>query len=327
MKSYKKLKSHFKPIVLLIAPKLYYRRLVKIAIKEMNVNSLCISTASSIPYNCIGKYPTMYNSPPAFYEKRKRSMLRDKDGIPMYIIDNKPVYDPTYIIQYGLSEYGFFVSTHDKSHFETARKIAEWLIDNQDVVSGYWYYSYNYTHKFTKFLLEAPWASAMAQGQAISLLTRMYKVTNEYKYISAAKKATKLFDVPIVSGGLASEMWGHTVYEEYPTIPYSLTLNGFMFCALGIYDLTQATDDKQVADLWSKAKDTLNFMVPLYDGDIMSAYCLSHVTVGNVQRDWADRYNSIHVTMLQCFESFIPSPTFKFYIKRWASFFGIVINK
>ena len=324
---YKKLRLYLKPIVLMMAPRLYHKRIIKSSIREMNVNSPYVSAAISIPYEPIGKYPTMYDAPPKFYEKRKRAMVYDENGIPMLNIAGNAVYHPVYMIQYALSEYGFFLSSHDKSHLETAKRISDWLLDNQDANNGYWYYPYNFTHVFTKYVLKAPWASAMAQGQAISLLTRMYQTTNDNKYLVAAVKATTMLDVPILSGGLASELWGHTVYEEYPTIPYSITLNGFMFCALGIYDLTQSTDDKHVSELWNKAKDTLTFMVPLYDGDIMSTYCLSHVTMGNIERQWAEGYNSIHVTMLQCFQSFIPNPTFKFYIKRWAGFWGIKIDE
>ena len=324
---YKKLKSFLKPIVLIMAPRLYHRRLIKSAISEMNVNSPYVSAAISIPYDPAGKYPTMYDAPPKFYEKRKRTMEYDENGIPMLKIADNSVYDPVYTIQYALSEYGFFISTHKKSHLETAKRICDWLLDSQDVEDGCWYYKYDYVHEPTLFLLKAPWASAMAQGQAISLLTRMYITTKDNKYLAAAIKATTMLNIPISSGGLASDLWGHTVYEEYPTIPYSITLNGFMFCALGLYDISLLTEDKHVAELWHNAKNTLTFMVPLYDGDIMSIYCLSHVTMGNVKRQWADRYHYIHITMLQCFESFMPNPTFEFYIKRWAGFWGIKINE
>ena len=64
-----------------------------------------------------------------------------------------------------------------------------------------------------------------------------------------------------------------------------------------------------------------------FDGDIMSIYCLSHVSVGNIKRYWADAYNTIHIVLLQCFQSIMPNPTFEFYIKRWASFWGIKIDE
>jgi hypothetical protein len=65
---------------------------------------------------------------------------------------------------------------------------------------------------------------------------------------------------------------------------------------------------------------------PLYDGDLMSVYCLSHVTKGNVGRHWAGGYHPLHIILLQCFESFMPNPTFEFYIKRWAKFIGIKVE-
>ena len=106
-------------------------------------------------------------------------------------------------------------------------------------------------------------------------MTRLYRLTHIESYLEAAIRAVKMLDVPISNGGLASELWGHVVYEEFPTIPYSFTLNGFMFCALGLYDLSRLVKQEYIVNLWRKAVDTLTFMVPLYDGDFMSTYCLS----------------------------------------------------
>jgi heparosan-N-sulfate-glucuronate 5-epimerase len=320
------LRAYLKPFVMTVAPKQYYRHLIRQAIKEMNVNSPYIRPVIMVPYDSFGMYPTMYDRPPSFYEKRKSSMKWDENGIPMLNMDGTDVYHPVYMTQYALSEYGFFMTTNRDSHLETVKIISDWLVANQDVSTGYWIYSYDYVHEPTKFVLKAPWASAMAQGQAISLLTRLYRLTHIESYLEAAIRAVKMLDVPISNGGLASELWGHVVYEEFPTIPYSFTLNGFMFCALGLYDLSRLVKQEYIVNLWRKAVDTLTFMVPLYDGDFMSTYCLSHVTVRNATRKWAEPYHYIHIKMLQCFQSIIPNPTFEFYIRRWAGFWGIEID-
>lgn len=325
--SIKKIKSLLKPIVLQLAPKYYYKRLVRQGKKAMSVNTLKIHPTLFVAYNPTGKYPTMYEKPQSYYENQKKRIKFDKNGIPMLNINDYYVYHPVYLIQHALSEYGFFVFNNDNNHFEKAKRIANWLVENQHPDTGCWYYTYDYKHELTDCMLKAPWASAMAQGQGISLLTRIYHVTNDQKYLDASIKATTLLDVPISSGGLASELWGHTVFEEYPTIPNSYTLNGFMFCALGLYDLTKVSDNKRIEELWEIAKQTLEFMIPLYDGDIMSVYCLSFVTVGNIKRHLADKYHPLHITLLQCFESFMPNPTFEFYIRRWSRFFGIELEE
>lgn len=319
------IRSLLKPIILQVAPRVYYRRLVRQGIEEQNFNTREIIPVISIKYDSFGKYPTMYERPPSFYEKKKRGMHFDVDGIPLVLYKGDPIYHPIFLIQYGLSEYGFYVSTLNKNHLFAAKKISDWLLNNQDKTNGLWYYPFDYLHEMTNFLIKTPWSSAMAQGQAISLLTRIYKEFEEDKYLNAAIKATSMLDIPVSSGGLSAKLWDHTVFEEYPTNPNSFTLNGFMFCALGLYDLSTVTDHHEVQNLWRIAKDTLQFIIPLYDGDIMSSYCLSHITMGNIDRHWANQYHPLHIILLQCFESIMPNQTFKYYIKRWAHFMGLEI--
>lgn len=316
-----------KPIVLQLMPKYYYKRIVKQSRKEMNVNSMEIHPTLSVAYDPLGKYPTMYERPQSFYIKQKKKRMFDEQGVPLLNINGNYLYHPVYLIQYALSEYGFYVATNNTSHFNTAKIIADWLVENQDAKNGYWYYPYDYLHEFTKCLLKSPWASAMAQGQGVSLLTRIYHVTNDKRYLDTAVKAITMLDVPISSGGLASNLWGHTVFEEYPTQPHSYTLNGFMFCALGLYDLTKAANNVHINELWQMAKETLMFMIPLFDGDLMSVYCLSYITKGDISRHWADKYHPIHIILLQCFESIAPNPIFEFYIKRWAKFIGVYLKE
>lgn len=323
----KAIKTNIKPIILQLFPKYYYHRLIHTGKEEKNVNCYQIANTLSVPYDPAGKYPTMYTEPQDFYEERKRKMAYDQNGIPMYRYQGTPIYHPVYLIQWGLSEFGYYLSTHNDTHLETAKLIADWLLKNQDKKNGLWYYPYDYVHEFTNCKLTAPWASAMAQGQAVSLLTRIYRLTKDEKYIAASIKAIAMLDVPVSDGGFAAEVWGHTIFEEYPTIPYSLTLNGFMFCALGLYDLTTVIDDEKARQLWEVAKQALEAIVPLYDGDLMSVYCLSYVNMGNIKRHWAEHYHPLHITLLQCFESIMPNPTFEFYIRRWAKFLGIKIGE
>lgn len=44
-----------------------------------------------------------------------------------------------------------------------------------------------------RLVLPAGWHSAMAQGHALSVLTRAYVVTNDAKYLEAARRALHLF--------------------------------------------------------------------------------------------------------------------------------------
>lgn len=319
-------KKTLKRILLVLSPHTYYRWLSYRLFKDHNINNPYVKASPSITYDTSGKYPTMYSKPPRFYIKKKKMMKFDPNGIPILIINNDVVYHPVYITQYGLAEYGYYVNNGDETHFNEAVKIADWLISTQDERLGCWYYNFDFLHKMTNDCLKSPWVSSMAQGQAISLLCRVYAKTRELKYINAAVEGTKILEIPISEGGLSVEFYGRTIYEEFPTRSKSITLNGFMFCVLGLYDLSRYTSDDNITMMWKNSIDTLLTIIPFFDGDLMSSYCLSHISLQNTERLWADAYHSIHIVMMQNFQSIMPSPVFSFYIKRWASFWGIHIK-
>lgn len=49
------------------------------------------------------------------------------------------------------------------------------------------------------------WYSAMAQGQAMSLLVRAYLLTHDAKYLKAAVEAMKLFEISSEQGGVLAK--------------------------------------------------------------------------------------------------------------------------
>ena len=55
----------------------------------------------------------------------------------------------------------------------------------------------------------------MGQGQALSLLSRVYKFTGNKKYLKTALKATQVFNVPSSKDGVLDMIFGkYPWYEE-----------------------------------------------------------------------------------------------------------------
>src|SRR5260370_9661573 len=87
----------------------------------------------------------------------------------------------------------------------------------------------------------------MAQGVAISVLTRAYRITEDSDYLQSATRALLPFTKNVDDGGVrrgfslaSGTSAAGNFYEEYPTRSYSaFTLNGFMFALIGLYDLSQ----------------------------------------------------------------------------------------
>lgn len=82
------------------------------------------------------------------------------------------------------------------AHFLRA---ADWLVEAQDDMGG-WPVP---VQRVLAGRLRLPpgWHSAMAQGHAISVLTRAYLLTKQTRFIQAATNALHLFEVPASEGG------------------------------------------------------------------------------------------------------------------------------
>jgi hypothetical protein len=85
----------------------------------------------------------------------------------------------------------------------------------------------------------------MAQGQALSVYSRAYRLTHNQKYLGSGKMAFKFLNTPISKGGTLTTLetlnteyknGNYFWYEEYISKPNNYTLNGFMYTLFGIYD-------------------------------------------------------------------------------------------
>jgi len=115
--------------------------------------------------------------------------IKDENGIALKANDNKYVYNPVIIAQYGLKEYSIYINSGNEENYKMANKQADYLLDIQDKKSGNFYYNYDFKVGGTNETMKAPWTSAMAQGQVISLFSRIYYISKEEKYLQAAKHA------------------------------------------------------------------------------------------------------------------------------------------
>ena len=130
----------------------------------------------------------------------------DKNGIPLLDLstqhwakNKKIVYSPIVISQYGLGWYSKYIRTHQQTFLDNFLKIADWLIDNfktitinQENVS---LFLINYGDGITQ--------SGMAQGLAISMLTRAYQLTKDIHYLKKAIEAFNIFKIKLERGGLS----------------------------------------------------------------------------------------------------------------------------
>jgi len=181
---------------------------------------------------------------------------------------------------------------------------ADWLVRHQDT-SGGWKIMVSRSVAEGQLSLEPGWYSAMAQGQAMSLLVRAYARSGRSEYLDAAVRALALFDVRSADGGIVAKFMDHYIwYEEYPTIPPCFVLNGFMYALIGLYDVAATAPPGEgqstAVRLYSSGIASLRGMLPLFDTGSGTVYDLRHLTLGGAAAPNRARwdYHATHVNQL-----------------------------
>jgi hypothetical protein len=148
-----------------------------------------------------------------------------------------------------------------------------------------WFFPYRFSFAVHGVdVLASPWYSAMAQGLALTLFTRLSEVTGSVGYRSAATatwnsltllRSTSRPWVTFVDGS------GYVWLDEYaaytPRTYADRTVNGHLFAVFGIWEYWRLTGDPSAAHLFDGAVSTMR----AYAGAIrtvgwVSKYCLSH---------------------------------------------------
>jgi len=213
---------------------------------------------------------------------------------------------------------------------------ADWLVRHQDTRGG-WKIMVSRTVAEGQLSLEPGWYSAMAQGQAMSLLVRAHARSGRQEYLDAAVRALALFDVTSADGGIVAKFMDQYVwYEEYPTIPPCFVLNGFMYALIGLYDVSVTTSPGEARStatrLFSSGVASLRRMLPLFDTGSGTVYDLRHLTLGAAAPPNRARwdYHATHVNQLLLLSSLLqngsvstdePTATeFKAVANRWLGY-------
>lgn len=215
------------------------------------------------------------------------------------------------------------ISVSSASHMAHFFAAANWFVNHQDENGGW---RNMVTRKLSNGMLElAPgWYSAMAQGQGMSLLTRAFKVTGDMHYLETALNAIKLFSVRSENHGILTTFLGKFVwYEEYPTIPSSFVLNGFIYSLFGLYDVHQSCTHehcRQAGQLYQEGLVSLKKMLPLFDTGSGSVYDLRHYSLGIAPNLARWDYHSTHINQLLFLSTVHSDPVLKSVAERWTGY-------
>ena len=198
------------------------------------------------------------------------------EGVPLYSFRGQPYIEhPIPIAQYtlGLYELLYKKKIADKELQSKFLKMAQWFEENKtDVKEGKGWYIYN---KYPEYGLTYPWISAMAQGQAISVLTRAAMLIKNSNFEELAVEAIVPFEYEVKDGGLVNYFKSIPVYEEFTTpVRTMAVLNGLIFALFGLYDLILLNNNGKAQNIFDKGVDSLKKILPYFDIKYWTRYYL-----------------------------------------------------
>lgn len=197
----------------------------------------------------------------------------DVNGVPRVNGANGLYYSPVNICQYGFMLHAEYWESKEDSILKKLDACTNKLIELQSETEAYVVWWHNYDE--LKYGIKSPWASAMAQGEAISFYLRMYQINNKPELLRYAQKAYQFMSISVDEGGVrVYDENGYLWLEEYPSKPSSYVLNGFIYALWGLYDLFRVTQDEKVkADIDACVK-TLKANIHQFDAGYWSYYDL-----------------------------------------------------
>jgi len=230
----------------------------------------------------------------------------DEDDVPLFTYrrTGEQHHHPVSIAQKALAWIDGYVQTGNGEYLERAERYSAKIYEDRVEVEDYILFPYTFDfplHGIEEATMEAPWYSAMAQGQVLSLFTRMYEATGDDLY---RRKAEETFNSLRVPSENLLEDWvvivdeeGYLWLEEYPLDHLenhgSQALNGFIFAIYGLYDYYLLTEEEEVKELLQASITTIERYIEDFraEGEI-SYYSLAHYVQSG-------RYHTIHIDQLE----------------------------
>lgn len=195
---------------------------------------------------------------------------RQPNGWPHSTLSGGPADWPMPVAQAGLGYWELGLDGHDTRDRFLA--IADWFVEHADDAPGG--VAWRTRIARPKYGLEPGWASAMGQGETISVLLRAHQATGRDHYVDVARAALGPLETPVEKGGVMRALDGETVLEEYPSDEPCAVLNGWIFALFGVHELANATGDARATDLFERSAASLVRLLPRYDAGWWSLYSL-----------------------------------------------------
>ena len=266
-------------------------------------------------------YPQNYES--------KIGQIDMTDGFGVIMLDYKGSigrqYNPNAIAQLALGYYDKILSGKDCSEKFLTQSVY-FLNHGREVEDDILLWEYNFPFEMRNYL-HSPWRSALAQGQGISVCLRAYKLSNDERYLEAAKKAFKSFCYLAKEhpGGVLDDWDGHTWLEEYIVTPPNHILNGFIWALWGVRDYAVFYNHNYAWELWDSCVKALKANLHRYDIGFWTCYDIK--SDNQPVMPCSIYYQKLHVIQMKAMFNITGEKIFKEYNQKWSKQLGQPFNR
>jgi D-glucuronyl C5-epimerase C-terminus len=226
------------------------------------------------------------------------------------------VYNPVALEERALKYYEEFITEGNASAKLFLLHAAQWLIDHASDRGNYslWEYSFPWPYYAC---LSPPYASGIAQALGMEVLMLAHKITQNSKYIEAAKKSFGAFLIDYNEGGIATKTKDDSlIFQELAksTYPETDIFNGHMLALISLLKYYKYTNDSVVNDVATKGINYLKNYIHTYDASSWSYFDHTHIYAN-------ENYHLIHIDLLQILYKMTHEPIFDQYAKKFINYY------
>lgn len=226
-------------------------------------------------------------------------------------------YHPIRIAQFALHRHDLWSSTDDPGARADFLAQAAWLRDRQEPTfpAG----AYRFDFAWTKYGAPAGWLSAMAQGEAISVLLRAHAMDDAGGFAAAAERAAQPFRHDAGRGGVVWRNGDEVFLEEIATDSPAHVLNGCIFALWGLWELHAANGEPWIDELAARTVATLRSWIPKFDTGWWTRYSLLRSATG-MPHVATLKYHEFHIAQMRVTAKMFDEKAFESAADRWESY-------
>jgi heparosan-N-sulfate-glucuronate 5-epimerase len=240
---------------------------------------------------------------------------RDSRGV--LLSGHERYYHAIRIAQFALHRFGIWHRTADVAARKDFLAQAAWLRDCQqnDGIPG----TYRFAFPWHKYGAGVGWASAMAQGEAISVLLRAHGMQKDAGFDAAALRAAQPFRADIDGGGVVWKSGEDVFFEEVANRHAPHILNGCVYALWGVWELWQLTGEPWLGEISERCVQTVLRWLPRFDTGWWTLYSLLHSSTRRPHIATL-KYHEFHITQMRVLSKMFDEPSFDDAAVRWTAY-------